>query len=491
MSEERTYINVIRKVFCAEDVSMCLCGLAIGAVNGSTLCRNHFLNDDIVINPGKFSELHKHLESDDLSLEKLKEHEEYQKGIAMFAAHELNPETFTDEDWVIVGEHSCKGLKMASLRDSLCHAISKAKDEKELYKIIENYKQSGIGNEEEDDDDDSDIVFTDPANPLPDITFCLSYKNVPFLAKDDITAIKAKAKNGKTHLCSLFVAALISPSGYCLGLKRIQQEHPLRVLYVDTEQSAKYTENLHVSTLKLAGADTSKKSPHLEMINMRKVQKSKRLKKIELIVARGNYDVVFIDGLKDLVRDFNDNVEAVDIVEQLTRFAENYHINLCTVLHENPSKDNSKMKGHTGSELVDKATEVFEIIKKENKIFEVNSTDMRLQEVPTFAFKFNDEGEMESYFVLSGNNTEEVNPTESKAQLSEIYWDNVFKDDEYLCNKDIAKRLRVSPQTVTGYTKIAKHEGLLLQKDKDNRNSPWFRVYKTSQSNEESEDDSD
>ena len=65
-------------------------------------------------------------------------------------------------------------------------------------------------------------------------------------------------------------------------------------------------------------------------------------------------DIVFIDGLRDIIGDFNDNTQSASLVGDLMSLAEDKHICIWGVLHMNPrpgNDDESKMRGHLGTEL--------------------------------------------------------------------------------------------------------------------------------------------
>ena len=65
---------------------------------------------------------------------------------------------------------------------------------------------------------------------------------------------------------------------------------------------------------------------------------------------------VFIDGVADLCKSPNDDIEAFALVEHLAHLAIAYACPLILVLHENPSGlETGKTRGHLGSQLERKA----------------------------------------------------------------------------------------------------------------------------------------
>lgn len=72
--------------------------------------------------------------------------------------------------------------------------------------------------------------------------------------------------------------------------------------------------------------------------------------------------VVFIDGMLDIVEDFNDNVECARIIYQAMKVASHYNAALWCVVHENPGSD--KPAGHIGSTFERKVTDWMRVVKK-------------------------------------------------------------------------------------------------------------------------------
>jgi len=242
-------------------------------------------------------------------------------------------------------------------------------------------------------DSDIDIVEVDLANPCPPMEFLLNNNGIGILGKKSIVAIKAQAKNGKTHLCAITGAALTG--GECMGLKCNGKLK--KVLFVDTEQEMPSTEYITKHIHKLNGWPLDRNNPNLKVVNIRKVHTYDRLAKIEGLLINGGYDCVVIDGIKDLVHDILDTKEATRVMDEIMRLVEIYNICLVTVIHENPSSasiNNGKMRGHLGTELLNKCYEVYEVTKCDD-IFKVICTDRRGKYPENWAFRFNERDELE------------------------------------------------------------------------------------------------
>ena len=104
-------------------------------------------------------------------------------------------------------------------------------------------------------------------------------------------------------------------------------------------------------------------------------------------------DIVFIDGVRDIIGDFNDNAASSQLVQELMATAEKHHICIWNVLHMNPrpgNDDESKMRGHLGTELGNKVTDTLVSIKKKQGsqvTFTVKQLDARGKDLEDWQFE--------------------------------------------------------------------------------------------------------
>ena len=101
--------------------------------------------------------------------------------------------------------------------------------------------------------------------------------------------------------------------------------------------------------------------------------------------------MLIIDGIKDLISngDINDPKACGEVVQTLMTISKENHLAIVTVLHEN--KNDTNLRGHLGSEIVNKCAECWQV-KKSGQIFEVEQTDCRNQPVEGFSFTLDNEG---------------------------------------------------------------------------------------------------
>lgn len=285
----------------------------------------------------------------------------------------------------VTASAAAKMLKEAYIsrgKQTFLQALATSTSSEQDKKIIDKYRQFV-----DDTGADDRVEIVDMTRRSPSIEYTLTLGDIAFAPRREICAIKGRAKHGKTHLVAIMLAAMLASGPVC-GMERAVDN--LRVLYVDTEQSKWSSEHIVETSLRMAGLPTDVNCPRLTCINLRKTGKQRRKQVIEGYVASGQFDVVIVDGIKDLCLDFNDLREADQLMVDVLAMVETYNIAYITVLHENPSGESSKMRGHLGTEVENKSFEVFQSKKSESDVFNITNTERRAKPLPTFAFKFDE-----------------------------------------------------------------------------------------------------
>lgn len=256
----------------------------------------------------------------------------------------------------------------------------------------------------------------DPREDYPEPYYMLEYAGVPFSAIGGIQAISGQKKNGKTFVLAQLMAAILGTGTDRVvrnlpGLRIPQRtldylDHPPRVLYVDTEMeklnSAKVLRRVHW----LCGWDTKQPNERLTVLWMREVEGDeatkerayqKRFRLIKYAIEVLHPDAVFIDGVRDIIGDFNDNEESASLVTQLMSLASRKGICIWLALHMNPrpgNDDESKMRGHLGTELGNKVTDtlVSQKVKTPGGVeFTVKQQDARGKDLDDWKFEVTDQ----------------------------------------------------------------------------------------------------
>lgn len=241
------------------------------------------------------------------------------------------------------------------------------------------------------------LDFEEPYTPPK---WTLKYNGIPFAKRGDLHIVGGKSGHGKTNFMSQLAAALL---GGRFGSLTCELEGQPRVLYIDTEQSKDDTISLKNRICTLAGMPCDVNSERFWMARLRETPKTEdRYKQILQLMWKINPDVVFIDGLLDIVNDYNDQKECADIIRDLMAYSTALNMSVWCVLHENPMTD--KLVGSLGSIAERKVTDVF-IIRKHKAphserrfqnmpsvFFEIKQTKARGKEMEDWYFVIEDRG---------------------------------------------------------------------------------------------------
>lgn len=249
----------------------------------------------------------------------------------------------------------------------------------------------------------------------PEPYYMLEYNGVQFSTIGGIQALSGQKKNGKTFVLTQLMAAILGggdrTEAYLPGLKvpaRTKEwlGHEPTVLYVDTEMEKLNSLMVARRVHWLCNWDMDVPNKRFNILRLRSVTDvkdvderviemayKKRYRIIKTTIERLHPDAVFIDGIRDIIGDFNDNAESARLVSDLMAMAEQQNICIWNTLHMNPRPGNeneSKMRGHLGTELGNKITDTLVSIKKKDSTgvtFTVKQEDARGQDIEDWRFE--------------------------------------------------------------------------------------------------------
>ena len=243
-----------------------------------------------------------------------------------------------------------------------------------------------------------------PEKELPKMEFLFQLYDKPCFPRRELVAITGKAKSGKTFVTSMLMAVGSltpnpSPKGegsICqLPLKRIREE-PLHVLWYDTEQSDESTQDILKNRIMKLAADkrglaqadlfdaenNSWSGKMFDVFNVRGVAWKERRSLLCEAVTRCKPDLVIVDGIRDLVNDINDGMLAQEVMEELMHLATEHKCCIVCVLHQNKGSEDHNLRGWIGTELMNKAFEVYACEKlMPKRIFKVEQTLTRKYDI--------------------------------------------------------------------------------------------------------------
>lgn len=216
---------------------------------------------------------------------------------------------------------------------------------------------------------------------IPPHEFLYVWNGVPCFARGELVAVTGKAKSGKTYLNSILMAAAGSSDKAILDIRRVR-EKPLRVVWIDTEQSADSTHEILRDRIGvMTGIGASDETYHV--FNLRQVRWQDRMTLVLSAIAVCMPDLVIFDGIRDVVGDINNYEEAQNTIGQLLKMASEYKTCIVCVLHQNKAAEDKTLRGALGTELQNKSFETYECKKdSETRIFTIQQTATRKYDMP-------------------------------------------------------------------------------------------------------------
>ena len=255
----------------------------------------------------------------------------------------------------------------------------------------------------------------DPREDYPEPYYMLEYNGVQFSTIGGIQAISGQKKQGKSFVLTQLMAAILSDGNertreMLPGLKVPERTleylgHLPRVLYVDTEMeklnSAKVLRRVHW----LCGWDMKQPNDRFTVLWLKNMPRDdedkahiKRYRLIKMAIDEFNPDIVFIDGIRDLLSSINDEDSGTQILSELASLAEERHMCIWNALHQNPRAngdgEDAKMRGWIGTELGNKVSDTLISLKTKTAqgvSFTVKQQDARGKDMDDWKFEVTDE----------------------------------------------------------------------------------------------------
>lgn len=239
------------------------------------------------------------------------------------------------------------------------------------------------------------LDFTKPYTPP---RYLLSWNGIGFAPLGGIQAITGQAGNGKTMTIAQMIAAILGGEFGGLRYELGEEIKNPRVLYIDTEMEEANTIAMKNRVLTMTGRDVGVQYDDFVVLMLREAQSTD--KKVSAAITRWRLTlkalyqyrptVAFIDGLLDVVNDFNSNTECAETIYKCMQAATHYNISLWCLVHQNPGAD--KLVGHLGSMLERKVTDIFVTKKDKNDTtgdatFNVHQMKARGRDIPDWKFK--------------------------------------------------------------------------------------------------------
>jgi hypothetical protein len=318
------------------------------------------------------------------------------------------------------------------------------------------------------------LDFEEPYHPP---RWTLSHNGTPFANRGELHIVTGKSGHGKTAFMSQVMATLL-----CGKFGNMQYEgeppHMPVVLYIDTEQGKDDTIAIKNRVCSLAGIPFNEPCDRFKVARLRDtvnaVDRWRQILKLAYVIKP---DVMFIDGLLDIVEDYNEQKECTPIIRELMIMATHYDMSTWCVLHENPTTE--KMVGSLGSIAQRKVTEVFAVRKhksekekdrkpnRPNIYFSVEQLKARGKDVEDWDFEILSVEGWGRPRELSDTPTTPLQPTEDSAELLKHIVKHLLEfmsppNSEYFSNivKELKKRMHIGETKAKEYFNIANSSGV-------------------------------
>lgn len=203
-------------------------------------------------------------------------------------------------------------------------------------------------------------------------------RKVPILTRGNIVGVLGKAKSRKTFFNAMMAGACINGKLYDTFFAA---QKKLKVVFFDTEQGKARSQKV----LKRIGALCNFTYDQIDMISCRPYASHERVELVDYYMETHKPDVVFIDGIRDLIVDFNNLTMSSELMTCLMRWSEAHNCGIICVLHMN--KADASARGHLGSELMNKAETIIAINKEKDSEFSTVEP-VECREMPFDSFQF-------------------------------------------------------------------------------------------------------
>ena len=160
---------------------------------------------------------------------------------------------------------------------------------------------------------------------------------------------------------------------------------------------------------------------------------------IKKTIEHDKPDFVVIDGIADLIYNYNDVIESQTMVNQLATLANENNCCIAVVMHQNKGKQDVNMKGHLGTMLFQKCSDVFQVEKIHN-IFVVSHQVSRHRSCEDIVFQLDENAIPRDATIERQLQIEQLASERKNERLEKVK--AIFGDDEKLTRNEMVKRIR-------------------------------------------------
>lgn len=210
---------------------------------------------------------------------------------------------------------------------------------------------------------------------------------VEVLPKDAVGIIAAQKKSGKSNFAGLLMAASASPNHQVLNGAIRSNEGTLKILNIDTEQPLRDARRTLRRVMKTAGYDYGEQwnTHSIVSISVKDIEEYERMDLVELAIKKFKPQLVFVDGIADLIASINDEGQAKEVMAWMDYLSCEYDCAVVGMLHLN--YNSGKIGGWAGTQANKKFTDSFILKKDKSSGFFTVEHEGRGESAPNLRFK--------------------------------------------------------------------------------------------------------
>jgi len=290
------------------------------------------------------------------------------------------------------------------------------------------------------------FAYTEISEPPICLTIQNTEHNSIFGTLGNFSVITGRAKSRKTFFVSAIVGATLLNKEY-LRIKPTFPENKKRVLYIDTEQSYFHAKKVLSRISKICNLNENEHHENLIFCCLRGNNGAKMTEIIEFALKQyTDIGLLIIDGVKDLVTSINDEREATATTTNLMKWSANYNVHIITVLHKNKNDEN--LRGHLGSEMINKAESVLAITKSQD-ISTIESVIMRDLDIEKYNFGISENNiPYETEILIKENSTKKkLEPKQINKEIHQEVLIKVFEKKKIFSYGELVEEIQTALKT--------------------------------------------
>lgn len=248
---------------------------------------------------------------------------------------------------------------------------------------------------------EQDARFLNPFAAIKEIPVWGTIGGRPALPRQGIITFSAKPKQGKS--LSTYAILQIIMSGAEFDAYKAAGERPRLAIVFDTEMDLPTLQTRYITLRKQLGENADR----VQIVPLIGTPKEDRRGVVEEMTRKYDPDIIVIDQVARMVKDYNDAGEAVEFGEWLLSIAADK--SAMVVIHQNKATDNDQMKGHLGSIMNELAVENYKVRKSKGNIYSVevvNSRHTCIDEAAPFTFAINEGNITDPSDIVNAQNAE-------------------------------------------------------------------------------------